>query len=344
MLISLVYFSLDRISKTIFYSESIYPRITETAPYNSLLGGLNNPKEGDSFLNQNKIGFLESPELKIIQQDSLAALCPPRTLSLRVLGAIFGQGPQIRKEIIEYSVEQGDTLKSIAQKFDITLDALLWANELSINSKIKIGEELVIPPVSGVIHIVKKGDTLSEIAKTYKAKSDEIADFNELSDESDIYIGDILIVPDGVMPKIAPSFPETYLAENYFIFPTEGKISQGLHWYNAVDIANKCGTPIFAAAAGQVLKAKYGWNNGGGNIVTILHKDGVVSYYGHLMNIFVNPGGKVEVGERIALMGGQPSLSGSGKSTGCHLHFTVIGAKNPFRNLYVGYQMKYVQE
>lgn len=340
----MVYFGLDRISKITLNPGNIYPKITEASLYNSLVSGLNNSKEGDSFLSQSKTAFLESPELKIIQGDSLAAVCPPRTLSLKVLGALFGQGPQIRKEIIEYSVEQGDTLKSIAQKFDISLDTLLWANELSKSSKIKIGEELVIPPVSGVIHIVKKGDTLSEIAKTYKAKSDEIADFNELSDESDIYIGDILIVPDGVMPKIVPSFPETYLAENYFIFPTEGKITQGLHWYNAVDIGNKCGTPIFAAAAGQVLKAKYGWNGGGGNIVTILHKDGVVSYYGHLMTIFVNPGDKVDVGERIGLMGGQPGISGSGKSTGCHLHFTVIGAKNPFRNLYVGYQMKYVGE
>lgn len=300
--------------------------------------------DGVLFLNQNSTLCLEPPELKIIQGDSLSAFCPPRVLSSKVLGSIFGQGPQIRKEIVEYTVQSGDTFKLIAEKFDVSLNTLLLSNDLSSSSKIKNGQTLIILPVSGLVHIAESGDTIEEIAKLYKASADEILEVNDLADESDVYIGDILVVPNGVMPKKAPVFPQTYLADNYFIFPAQGIITQTLHWYNGVDIANKCGTPIFAAAAGVVQKAKYGWNFGGGNIVTILHKDGVVSYYGHLLNIAVNSGDIVDVGQKIGLIGGQPGMDGAGISTGCHVHFATIGTKNPFSKYPLGYQMKYVQE
>jgi murein DD-endopeptidase MepM/ murein hydrolase activator NlpD len=140
------------------------------------------------------------------------------------------------------------------------------------------------------------------------------------------------------MPKKAPPLIniQAPLADNFFIFPTQGRITQGLHFYNAVDTANKCGTSIYAAASGKVQRVKYGYNFGGGNQVTILHSGGIVTYYGHLMTIFVKPGDAVNVGDRIALMGGQPGMAGAGHSTGCHLHFQVMGAKNPLAKYSVG--------
>lgn len=354
ILLSLVYFGINRLPKAIIWQNSDYLKNVEATLSDPVLknSGDSNPaqqqvvygaREGVLFFTQSQTAFLEPPELKIIEGDSLAAIASPRVLSLKVLGAIFGQEEQPRKEIIEYTVQSGDTLKSIAQNFGISLNTLLWANDLTSSSKIKTGQKLIILPVSGVIHFVKSGDTLSAIAKTYKAQTDEIIEMNEIADESDIYIGDILVIPNGVMPKKISEPIQTYLADNYFIIPVEGRITQALHWYNAVDIGNKCGTPVFAAAAGTVLKAKYGWNGGGGNVVTIMHKDGVVSYYGHLLNIFVKSGDIVDVGQKIGLVGGLPGTSGAGISTGCHLHFTVIGAKNPFRNMHYGDLMKYAQ-
>jgi len=345
ILLSLVYFGINRFPKTIIWQKSNYFSNIEAAFFNPVSKN-SDSKEGVLFFNQSQALFLEPPELKIIQGDSLAAFAPPRVLSLKVLGALFGQGEQPRKEIIEYTVQSGDTLKSIAQNFDISLDTLLWANNLAKSSKIKIGQKLIILPVSGAVHFVKSNDTLSAIAKTYKAQAEDIIEINEIADESDIYIGDILVIPNGVLPKKTFEPIQTYLADNYFIFPVEGKISQALHWYNAVDIANKCGTPVFAAAPGVVQKAKYGWNSGGGNTITIQHdvsKDSVISYYGHLLYIYVKPGDIVDVGQKIGLMGGQPGTSGAGISTGCHLHFGIIGAKNPFAKYPFGYVIKYVQ-
>ncbi|MEK9139181.1 MAG: phosphoenolpyruvate carboxykinase domain-containing protein, partial [Bacteroidota bacterium] len=92
----------------------------------------------------------------------------------------------------------------------------------------------------------------------YKGKTEEIVAFNYLFDENDIYIGDIIIVPNGVMPppsvKLQPAPASVPLADSYFIVPVSSPyiISQGLHWYNAIDFDGKCGDPIYAAAAGQV--------------------------------------------------------------------------------------------
>jgi len=278
------------------------------------------------------------PDFIFVNHNSLFSSLPPAFVSGRVFGSKLESTVE-RKEIQEYIVEEGDTLASISQKFGISLNTLLWANNLDKKSVLKPGMKLVILPVDGVLHQVKQGDTIFEIAKKYQAKIENIISFNELSDPNDIYVGDILIIPDGKMPPppkpkekkivqkpslISLSRP---LANSYFICPVAGgcRITQGLHFYNAVDFSNgKCGEPILAAAGGVVQKAKYGWNGGAGNVVTILHPNGVVTMYGHLQTIFVSPGQEVSQGQIIGLMGA------TGKATGCHLHFGVYGAKNPF--------------
>lgn len=287
---------------------------------------------------------LETPDLKIIQENSIGGVATPRVLNPKVLGDTFGGPTQERRDITEYTVQPGDTIKSVAETFEISTNTLIWANDLTASSKLKVGDTIIILPVDGVLHAIKSGDTISAIAKKYKADSNQIVFFNDLSSENDIYIGDIVLVPDGKMPTKTSSsslanIQTTPLADNFFIFPATGRITQRLHFYNAVDLANKCGTPIYATASGVVQRVKYGYNFGGGNNITILHTGGIVTYYGHLMTIFVKPGDKVNVGDRVALMGGGTGTIGDGRSTGCHIHFQVIGAKNPLAKYSVGSQI-----
>lgn len=296
------------------------------------------------FLGPVKNSFLESPELLLVENSSLQASSPPTIFSPQVLGALVeGFEPEdINRIITEYIVEEGDSLWFIAEKFNISLDTLLWANNLNKNSLIQPGQKLVILPVSGVLHHIRAGDTVSDIAKKYKGKVEEIVTFNNLSNEGDIYIGDILVIPNGVLPYplvISPSSIWVPIAESFFICPISSpcRITQGLHWYNAVDFSHgNCGEPVYAAAAGQVLKVKLTnstsrWAfSGAGNHLTILHPNGAVTTYGHIANSFVNPGDQVSQGQIIALMGGAPGTPGAGKSTACHLHFGVTGARNPF--------------
>jgi len=282
----------------------------------------------------------ESPDLSVIQGNSIAAVSPPLMVTPQVLGALVsGETYEWKdKEIAEYIVQPGDNLSSIADKFNISTETILGANSLNKSSLLQIGQKLVILPISGVIHHISKGDTISQISATYKAKADDILVFNDLSGEGDIYVGDILIIPNGVMPPPIVYAPKIVsIANSYFICPVGQpcRATQGLHWYNAIDFSHgKCGEPIYAAAAGEVQKVKLTNSTsrlafgGAGN--HILHPNGVVTFYGHLQESLVNPGDYVSQGQMIATMGGQPGTPGAGKSTGCHLHFGVTGARNPF--------------
>ena len=273
----------------------------------------------------------ESPDFSLVGKNSLIGSCPPVMVTPQILGALTGEEePGARKEIIEYTIQEGDTLSKIAETFEISLNTLAWANNLSSTSKVRVGQALIILPITGALHYVKAGETVSEISSKYKSTIEKIVTFNELSGEKDIFAGDVLVIPDGIMPPSLPKIAEIPLANSYFILPTNGRISQGLHWYNAIDFANTCGSPIYATAAGNVITVRYGYNKGAGNYLTISHPNGVITSYGHIQSSLVNPGDQVFQGQIIAYVGGKPGTSGAGLSTGCHVHFGVQGARNPF--------------
>ena len=145
-----------------------------------------------------------------------------------------------------------------------------------------------------------------------------------------------------VLPKpVLPYYAVGPYLDGYFIFPTIGFNRGKLHAYNAVDISRNddClseNIPVFAAASG-VISATYPTesasryaNSGYGNDILLLHPNGVLTRYAHLKNILVVAGQYVNQGSIIAFMGGYPGNPGSGNSTGCHLHFGVDGARQPF--------------
>ena len=270
----------------------------------------------------------EYPDMFSIQDNSLLALSPSRAVNFQILGA-FVSGASTGRDIEEYVVQEGENLSTIADKFNISLETILWANELTSRSVIQLGQKLIIPPITGVLHLVRDGDTVSQLAQTYKAKSDEIVSFNGLSGEADIFIGDMLMLPNGRMPVIRPSAPSIPLASSYFILPLSGsRITQGLHWYNAIDFGTgRCGDPIYAAAGGTVQKT--GYKGAYGYYIQILHPNGVATLYGHLSKISVNSGQKVSQGQVIGYSGYTGRTYPAGPA-GCHLHFEVRGARNPF--------------
>ncbi|MBI2062167.1 MAG: LysM peptidoglycan-binding domain-containing protein [Candidatus Yanofskybacteria bacterium] len=72
-----------------------------------------------------------------------------------------------RNQIVEYTVQPGDLLSFIASDYGVSVDSIIWANNLVNANSIKPDQVLRIPPVSGVIHKVKSGDTVASIAKKY---------------------------------------------------------------------------------------------------------------------------------------------------------------------------------
>lgn len=129
------------------------------------------------------------------------------------------------------------------------------------------------------------------------------------------------------------SEPAKKTVSRYFIQPASGLNWGILHNHNAVDIANDCGTPIRAAADGTVVAdpslgdGSGGWNGGYGKFVLIQHPNATKTRYAHMQKIFVSPGDHVTQGETIGTIGNTGEVKGT---TGCHVHFEVYGAPNPF--------------
>lgn len=235
-------------------------------------------------------------------------------------------------EISVYTVREGDSLSMIAEMFDVTANTILWANDLSNAKAIKPGQTLIILPIAGVRHVVKSGDTLASIAKKYEGDMTEILNYNQLEAGQDLAVGATVIVPGGALHATVAAKPATASSGGSasrggtFSHPAPGAIkTQGIHGYNAVDFASSVGTPIRAAAAGEVIVSKSsGWNGGYGQYIVIRHANGSQTLYAHLSSNGVGVGARVSAGETIGAMGN------TGRSTGPHLHFEVRGAKNPF--------------
>lgn len=287
--------------------------------------------KGNFYLSREN-SLLENSLLPLLQKNTLFSISCPQNVSPKSFGSIISSSKDLeKKEIVEYVVRKGDSLSKIAQKFNISVETILWANDLSWNSVIRPGQKLTILPTSGVLHLVKKGETLSEIAQLYGVSLEKIYEFNSIDKEGKIYIGDLLIIPGGRPPKIrqrVSSFAP--IASNFFICPIlePCRITQGLHWYNAVDFSHgRCGDPVLAAAGGII--QKIGYHKIAGNYIRILHPNGVITFYGHLSKIIVSPGQRVSQGEIIGYIGHSGYTIPRGPK-GCHLHFEVRGAKNPF--------------
>lgn len=240
-------------------------------------------------------------------------------------------------QILVYTVQPGDTPSTIAENFGISLNTLLWANNLRNPDLIHAGDELIILPVSGVKYEVKKGDTIESIAKQYKGDPLEILAFNGLAVGEPLEVGSIIIIPDGELTSSVPSPTRRasisrvstavlHDAAGYFMRPIfGGRRSRGLHGYNAVDLAQSCGEAVLAAAEGTIIITRpSGWNGGYGHYLVMSHPNGTQTLYAHLATILGRVGQYVAQGSQIATIGS------TGNSTGCHLHFEVRGAKNPF--------------
>ncbi len=236
-----------------------------------------------------------------------------------------------------YVVREGDNLFSIAKLFGVSVNTILWANDVEAANMIKVGQVLVILPVTGVRYTVKAGDTLSSIAKKFKGSEEEISQFNGLTNGK-LTVGQDIIIPDGEAPYSPPAVQTQRFVSGasspdysgYYLRPIEGGgRSRGLHGYNAVDLVipggSSCGVPIMAAATGDVMIARSsGWNGGYGRYIVISHLNGTQTLYAHASEIIVTPGWHVVRGQVIGYVGT------TGKSTGCHVHFEVRGAKQPF--------------
>ncbi|MBK5215246.1 MAG: M23 family metallopeptidase [Candidatus Pacebacteria bacterium] len=289
----------------------------------------------ESAVNPDRKNSSEASDMLIVQDDSFIY-----TESLFVPDAKFEKS-SISEQISVYTVEKNDTLSEIAEKFNISTNTIRWENNIS-GQTIKEGQKLNILPVTGVKHIVKSGDTLGKIVDKYDAEMEDVEIFNGILKGDALKPGDIIFVPNGIIKpvvvvstktsvssKTATVASNTKVQSGYYIRPTTGIVTSpygprrgGFHY--GVDIGNKRGTPIVAAASGIVVKVISGCVEGNsrcgggyGNYIEIQHSNGTKTTYAHLGKVSVKYGQTVSVGGQIGTIGN------TGRSTGPHLHFEI---------------------
>jgi len=244
-----------------------------------------------------------------------------------------------RMQIITYTVQPNDNVWSIAQGFGLKAETVLWANPTVERSPdlLSVGQVLVILPVDGIYYTIQQGDTVDKLAKTYKTDVEKIKSFelNNLQEPYTLMPGQKLVIPGGQKQTPRPNYyPMTSVGSapkgaptgsGRFAWPTYGTLTQNF-WYghSGIDVANRRGTPVYAADDGYVvLSGRDTW--GYGNQVVIDHGNGFKTRYAHLDSILVKAGDTVKKGQKIGTMGS------TGRSTGPHLHFEIIQG-GTFRN------------
>lgn len=239
-----------------------------------------------------------------------------------------------RRDVTQYTVKPGDNVSVIAARFGVTPDSVIWANgKLEDNpDALTVGQNLLIPPVSGVLYQVQKGETVQSIAARFKADAQAILsdpfnqtihDFNSVPMQ--LAVNAFIMVPGGSKPIVvrkvqySATTPQTAIkGGGNFQWPTTACITQ-FYWsgHPGIDLANSKGTAVVAADGGFV--EFVGWDNSGyGNMILVNHGNGAISRYAHLSAFAVNVGASVQKGQLIGRMGS------TGRSTGPHLHFELI--------------------
>jgi murein DD-endopeptidase MepM/ murein hydrolase activator NlpD len=244
-------------------------------------------------------------------------------------------------QIQKYTVQDGDTLDGIAQKFNVSYQTIKLLNNINDQGYLKIGQKLNIPNMNGVMYTVQDGDTLSEICDIYGVGQERILKANNILNPADLQVGQNIFVPGlDVVSEVANKWTSnndngyTRVALAYrgrgfpgdFIWPVDGPITSGFGWrihpifgtpefHTGIDIGVPYGTPVRAADRGIVTYS--GWEHGYGEIVTISHGDGISTSYSHNSSLAVSVGQRVSQGQVIAYAGS------TGWSTGPHVLFEV---------------------
>lgn len=311
-------------------------------------------------------GTLASPESTPTSTPSLASL--PDTVPTPVFSTEGGtkgvyrlpevpvsgtQYIEARQEVASYTIQVGDTIFGIADKFGLKPETVLWANRYIIGDTpdgLAVGIELNILPEDGVYHKWTEGEGLNGVAEFYGVDPDVIVNYplNDLDPESvgdysnpNIQPGKMLVVPGGERPSVAwivprdnPAAGNSYLGPGAcggilygevgtgtFTWPTTATWLSGYDYnppiHNGLDFDGDFGSPIYASDSGVVVYS--GWSDRGyGYLIVVDHDDGWQTFYAHLTEgTLLSCGSNVQKGQLIASMGS------TGNSSGPHLHFEL---------------------
>ncbi len=232
-----------------------------------------------------------------------------------------------------HRVARGETLQSIAQRYNLTPETIIGMNAGLKNGAVIVGSELQIPPYNGIVVEVPRGQTWRQVAAAYKIRADALFEVNGCQQDLKIvFIPGVNWSPNRPLTKSPTSTPvdvqvsrtsltgyplpevaTVILPYGWQINPATGDV----FFHSGVDLSATVGTSVQAIAPGIVAFAKE--QGSYGKLVIINHSGGMQTRYAQLDIIKVTVGQQVKQGESLGTVG----TSGQPTSTQPHLHFEV---------------------
>lgn len=314
-------------------------------------------------------GQVQTTPTAAVDPSAIAALNVAEMAAIPRLAQIHTNIPtRPRLDVTDYTVQAGDSVFGIAEKFGLQPQTILWGNFAVLFDdphRLRPGQVLNILPTNGTYHQWSEGEGLNGVAEFFGVTPEDIINYpgNHIDPETigdftnpNIEPGTWLIIPGGTRaftswsaPSITRSDPTAarvigdgycgtiyggQVGFGYFIWPTNKHYLSGYDWspesnHRGIDIAGDTGEPVYAVDAGVVVYA--GWNDYGyGNLIMIDHGEWQ-SLYAHLSGFNVSCGQGLGQGDVIGAIGS------TGNSSGSHLHFELMhvsyGKVNPWNFL-----------
>ena len=218
----------------------------------------------------------------------------------------------------QHTIQRGETLSEIAQKYKVPLKLIIQANSIKSAHRIQTGKMLRIPsnPFARkeISYLVRPGDTLIGIANRHNVDWKVLQRLNRISSPRSLQIGTEIRIPhDGIFGFRDPLRIPLVVTSKYGYRPHP--VTGRWRMHDGIDLRAAVGTRVYASKGGRVIFA--GRRGGYGKLVGIEHEDNFTTWYGHLSRIRVKVGQIVNQGKVIGLSGN------TGISTGPHLHFEI---------------------
>ena len=232
------------------------------------------------------------------------------------------------ERFVRHQVAPEETIDSIAQSYNLSSATIIRMNPTIRNGKVTVGQQLIIPPLDGIVVKVSRGKTWREVALKHKIRADALFEVNGCQENPEV-----VFVPQlkktsnstqgssNVLNTNSNQLTGYPLPENSAIaFPYGWQLNPDngdVFFHSGIDLLAQVGTSVQTIGEGIVVFAQE--QGSYGNLVIINHSNGLQSRYAHLEDIKVSVGEEVNKGDLVGIVGttGTPTLEKP------HLHFEI---------------------
>ena len=235
------------------------------------------------------------------------------------------------ERFVRHQVAPEETLKAIAQSYNVTPATIIRMNPAIRNGKVTVGQKLIIPPYDGIVVKVRSGQTLKQIAAQHKIRADALFEVNGCQENPEVVFVPQLKKSQSTQTSTEPNVLETISNSsklNGYPLPEKTAVAFPYGWqinplngdvffHSGIDLSAQPGTSVQAIGEGVVVLAQE--QGSYGNLVIVNHSGGMQSRYAHLEDIKVSAGEEVNKGDLVGTVGstGEPTVKKP------HLHFEI---------------------